>query len=332
MLILLSGASQYDSLAKLHQISSEYQGTVNIIDGDDIDDVAEIFKDTDTVSMFAPSSLTIVKRFLSNRKKITLERKLLEKLQQRKDLSSLDLVFWEDHGLTGGRTTKKSAAKNTKAPAAKSKDEMTLAKFIREKGESLTFPAVTEFKLVEWLKQKLSESGIVNGAQYISTIIDRCGTDQFILASETDKLAIKLRAEKRNQLKPEDVELLTRYEHVSMIWDLTDAICSRNKQRSLYLIDKMLRSPEDAPLIFASVAKQFKLLYIVKKYGGQQAERIKKLFGVKDYPYTKLTRYAGSFTEKQLQTLFSKMVNLDFSSKQGKIDTKLGLDLLIATL
>lgn len=335
MLKLLHGNNQFASLAKLQEIIKEFDGNVAYIAGDDLSDVASIFASTDSVSMFSGKQLTVVKRFHNNRKKISLEKQLVEKLQQRIQSSDSlpDLVFWEDHGLGATNRAKKPSAKakpvvkKTTKPA----EDLTLIKLFKEHGSVDSFALVQEKDLDKWLQNRLTQAGIKNATQFIIPILNRCGINQFILDSEVEKLSIKLKAEKRNTLSTADLDLVTLYEPDVMVWELTDAICSRNKIKALTLIDKMLQEPKDTLIVFSAVLKQFKLLYVTKKYP-QDADKVKKIFAIKDYPFSKLVRYSYSFTEKQLQTLFSKLVNLDFSIKQGKIDSKLGLDMLIATL
>lgn len=328
MLTLIYGNNTYASIERLNEIISKHQGTVTTVDGEGITDVAEIFSHTDTFSMFTTRDLVIVKRFQNNRRKITLERKIVAKLQLIGVKDDFDLIFWEDHAL--GAATRKSVKKKLTKKQAKTTN-ISLVKFIKDNGIVENYTELKDLELLQWLNNKLTKAGITNASQYTRTIISKCGTNQAIVSSEADKLIISLKAEKRKMINNNDLELITRYEHTSMIWDLTDAISTRNKSLALSLIDKMLQKESDAPLIFAATLKQFKLLYLAKKYAKDTA-RVKKTLRVSDYPFTKALRYAQLFNIAQLEMLITKLVNLDFTIKQGKINSKLGLDLLIATL
>ncbi len=302
-----------------------------IIDGEAITDVATIFSATDTFSMFSSNRLTIVKRFSHNPKKISLEKKLVEKLQSI-DYKALDLVFWEDKNLSArSYSYKKKKPTTAKSLIKKTVDSISLAKFLNDSAKVESFGNLTENELINWISSELQRLNIKNGNNFARVILDKVGGNQLLLSGELEKLALWARANNRDRLEATDLSVVTLYHQSAMIWDLTDAICNRNKPLALGLLEDMLKGPEDYPLIFSATLKQIRNIYIAKKFASEK-DRLMKALGLKPYTFSKLVRFANGFTEAQIQTLYSKLVNLDYTVKQGKIEVKLGLDLLVATL
>ncbi len=329
MIRLLYGNNTFASLKRLQELILLQSHSVVSIDGEFITSIDEIFSHTDSISMFAEKKLILVKRLQNNRRKISLERLIVERLEKQIEQFEYDIIFWEDSTIrkTASRKTLKTVAKN-----AKKKDSgQSLLDFIKTHGEAENFTQLQEFQIITWLQQKLATAGITNAVQFTTQIIAKCGLNQAILDTEVDKLLIKLHVENRHELQASDLEILTRYDAVSMVWELTDAIGSKNKALALSIIDKLLVKSTDTQFVFAVILKQLKSLYLIKAFPSQ-SQRIKKLLGMKDYTYNKTLRFASRFSIEHIKKLFSKLVDLDFAIKQGKIDSKLGLDLLITTL
>lgn len=331
MLLFIHGDNQYASLNRLKQVRESYKGSSIVIDGDTIDDPVRIFSSTDSISMFTPKLLTVVKRFQNNPKKISLGTRIVERLQG-KGFADIDLIFWEDHNTEANKYSYKPkkpvTAKKKQVTTAK---PLSLSKYLLENAKVETFAPLNTPQLQQWLQTGLSNLGIANGSLFVNRILARCGSDQLILESELQKLGLYLKARGQTKLELLDLDILTPYEQEVKIWDLTDAVCSRNKTRTLELLDSLITGPESYPLIFSAILKQLKQIYLAQKFA-RDRERFMKVLALKPYTYSKLVSFARGFTATQIKTLYSKLVNLDFAVKQSKINVELGLDLLIATL
>jgi DNA polymerase-3 subunit delta len=65
---------------------------------------------------------------------------------------------------------------------------------------------------------------------------------------------------------------------------------------------------------------------------GRSPDEIAAEIGVHPYPIKKITPQAKYFTLPQLKRIYHQLSDLDQSIKTGKLDDKLALDLLIASL
>lgn len=312
MLILINGNNQFNIDSQLREYKESFDGDIINIDGEHINSINEIFIHTDSISMFFNQKLIVVRGLFSNKKIKTLEKLILKKLEKT-NLDELNIIFVEYKKLT--------------IP----KKEGGLLFFLSKNGKILTNNNLRGVTLQKWIEDKFKNANIKTSKTYVQKILSTIGDNQAILDSEIDKLILQLNADKRQNLIESDLDLLTLYDTDYMIWDLTDTVCNRDRKKSLQVIEKMFKTTNDAPLLFSAILKQFQLMILVKKFPNE-SERLKKEFLIKDYSFFKLTRYSKLFTINELLKIFNKLVSLDFATKQGKIDAKLGLNLLIATL
>ena len=329
MLKLIHGDNYYIShkkLSELKKLSKEVE--YNVIDGDTINDTAEIFISEQSYGMFKTSTVTIVKRFFKNPKKISLEKKIIEKLS-KSDLSSIELVFWEDSNIYGKKKKSKAKTTTSKKPRATSK----LDTYLKNNAKIEEYINLSEVQLKEWIKSELSKYGISASSEAINSIIQRVGVDQSILDEELNKLSLFLNSESRKELKKEDVKFITTYyQKEFQIWDLTDAFFNKDQKKAMEILDAILINPaRDFPMIIGAVLKQIKTIYLVGKFKNDSMTGMSKL-RLPPFMYYKAESLSRKISKEMLKLMYRKFIDLDYSIKQGKIDVKLGLDLLIMTL
>jgi len=330
MLLLLHGDNIFESSAELSRLTSAAGQEITVINGESISDAGEIFASTESLSLFSEKRLTVVKRFWQNPKKNSLQKDVIGKLAQTNS-KDLDLIFWNDTNVTKVKNKYKPGKKKPAETGAKKTTTANLAKYISEHGEIRLFQPLEDQQLRNWLAGELAGQKIQAPVSLIEQIIMKAGSDQFILRSEVEKLALFLRSQNRQQLVREDLDLVTIYHQENKIWELTDAISRRNRPLALKILNSLLIGPNDFPMLVAATLKQIKNIYLAKLYPNDR-DRLISVLGLQPYAYIKISQFARAFELEQLRMLFTKLVNLDFTVKQGKIDVKLGFDLLLITL
>jgi DNA polymerase-3 subunit delta len=156
------------------------------------------------------------------------------------------------------------------------------------------------------------------------------GTNQQMLAGELEKLLLFIKAEKRSEVGKTDLEILTVNEADAGIWELTDALATRNRTKILGLANKIMQTDQDFhQILLPMIARQIKILFLAKQFPADQLVRDFKLH---PYAVKKAMEQARSFEVTQLKQIFNKIINLDYAVKQGKIEPRLGLNLLLSTV
>ncbi len=305
MITLIHGENSYLAKQELEKLSKSSDS--QIIFADEAKSLSELIFSTDNLSLFATEQkLTILKNLSKNRRK-GLFNELAEYVE--KNEGNIGLILFET-GKFDARTK--------------------LYKVIKKFGKVIETKAVSEAELIKWIVGELRKQKISIDNSLTKKIISRVGSDQNLLENELQKMTLLISSEGRSKVESKDLEILTENSE-AVIWDLMDALTSRDKKRALKILEVIYKTDSDFPYLCAMLSKQIKMLYWLKS-GVVSEESMKNDFGVHPYTITVLKRNLSKFQAPFLKVLFSKITNLDFKVKQGKIEPKLGLILLISSV
>ena len=108
-------------------------------------------------------------------------------------------------------------------------------------GEHLTlveFARVEESEAVKWLNETAAQQGAKLDADAARELVDSLGGDMMMISNELEKLLLYVGEKKRITLG--DVETMVLAAKQRTLYELTDAISSHNRARSLEVLDAML--------------------------------------------------------------------------------------------
>jgi DNA polymerase-3 subunit delta len=307
MFVLFHGDNSYDSWTELLELAAKNAQQYSVVYGEEIRSLADIFKNNDNFSFFRESlNSTIIIKRLSVCKLPTVFKSLEEKLKAGMDTS---IFVWEDQKLEKTDKLIRIATKYGQVKLYKALDKVGMKKFVMQ----------------ELAKDELKISETV-----INELLLKLPLDKYAILNELHKIIELVRSQKRKEVMASDLEMIVINEIESQIWDLTEAISKKDKKKSLQLLNKIFKRNEDFPLIVGALANQLELLYLIKL--NLPASELTSKFKIHPFVLEKNKYFVRDFEFAQLKILFSKLANLDYNIKQGKIDAKLGLNLLITTL
>lgn len=305
MITLVHGENSYLARVELEKLTKSI--STQTIFADEAKTLSDLIFSTDNLSLFeSEQKLTILKNLSKNRKK-SLFNELAEYIE--KNHENIQMVLFE--------TSKFDA--RTK-----------LYKTIKKLGNVVETKMSSEPQLLGWIASELKQHKVKVENSVAKQILARVGTDQNLLENELGKLTLLVNSEKREKVEQGDLEILTESKD-AVIWDFMDAMTSRDKKRALHILERIYKNDSDFPYLCAMLSKQIKMLYWLKS-GSVPEEVMKKDFGVHPYTISLLRKNLSKFETPFLKLLFSKLTNLDFKVKQGKIEPKLGLILLISSV
>ncbi len=306
MILLLNGDNLYELNKALKELISEYKNknySIENVDGGTVSSLSEAFGSVDAMSFFSEAKILVVKRFFSNRK-TSLLNEASEYLSLNKDK---DIIFWED----------KKADKRTK-----------LYKMLTKIGVVREYSVKNLPSLKAWILEESKKENIKISSTTLDEFIFKVGNDQQVLNNELSKLINFALVEGRDEIRSEDLEIVSESREAS-IWEFIDAIVDRKYAKSLSLLDKIVKDKTDYVKNLGMAVRQLRILaladYLIKN---GQSNRISEL-GVPPFAVERLKGQLRSFNSEKIKALYSKLVNLDLSVKEGKIDEKLGLTLYI---
>ncbi len=150
----------------------------------------------------------------------------------------------------------------------------------------------------------------------IKYFLEKVGSNLENIQEELKKLKL-YKLEEKTILKS-DIDLITKKNIESSIFDLIEAIIQKNKKRTYELYQYFINNGTEIFQILVLLSNQIRLIYNVKVLSNLSDALISQKLGVKEYP-VKLARGKGyAYSKKELLTLLNNLAILDEDIKSGK--------------
>ena len=167
-------------------------------------------------------------------------------------------------------------------------------------------------------------------AQLLASYIDE---NPRLAKSEINKLLTFV--DHSRAVSEEDVRSLVADVRQGDVFEMVDAIGYGDGETALKMLRRLIEDGDPLPL-FGMIVRQFRLLIQVRELldenPGLSIEEIAGEIGVHPYPIKKIIPQAKLFKLPQLKRIYHQLSDLDLAIKTGRLDNKLALDLLIASL
>lgn len=202
-----------------------------------------------------------------------------------------------------------------------------IIKLFNEKGQviNLNDQETNHNYIVKSLKDSGYEISVMDARYMISKI----GNNNLLqINNELEKLMLYKLADK--VITKKDIDTLIEENIDNNMFALVDAITNKDKTKMLDLYNKCLLE-SDPVMIINMVASKFILIFQVKRLleEGYKDEQMAKLLETHPYPIKLARNSSYRYSEKELLDIILKFADLDKDIKLGKVDSKLGLELLL---
>ncbi len=306
--ILYHGTSSYLSLEVAHSHIEEIKKknpstSVNIVDGDSINS-QNIIDLLASPTLFSSSRTIFIKRTYRNKDRKELTENIVDILKEGKgdDL----IIFWEDQKIRS----------NTK-----------YYKFFKKQKAVEEISDLNKRTFFTWLRKELEKNHMKIDQTVIKELAERTNYDPERCKSQIEKFKLN---NPDKIIEKEDIEILTADTLEKEIWDLTDAINQQDKEKSISILERLSSQSTDANYILAMLARNLRLLYLAKQLSdeGKSYKEISSLLKIPPFTTPSLIKASSQYSDKKIAFLYSKLSNLDFQIKTGKIEPNLGLTLI----
>ena len=207
----------------------------------------------------------------------------------------------------------------------KADGKKNIVKLLRDKAKIVEI----NIDLKKIIKQKTS--GYEMKIDAIDYLIESCASDYVRINNELDKL-MELKFDDKKITK-EDIDLIVIKKLDNNIFDLIDAIISKNKKKSLSIYREMTYYGEDIFKIFVSLANQIRLIYQVKVLRNLSNDEIASQLNLKNPKQVMAIRYKiDKYSENDLLDYLYKLAIMDEELKLGKSIDKIVFPTFIASL
>lgn len=194
-----------------------------------------------------------------------------------------------------------------------------LGKIIDDFDKVNKFDLLSGLKLKDWIKKKvvLLESEIEEEA--INKIVEYIGGDLWQINNELMKLSSYSK-----KITSDDVFKMVRPKNEINIFDTLDAVAQKNKKKAISLLRIHVDKGDSPIFLLSMIASQIRNIISVKN--GAVVKQMNP------FVYRKSVSQAKNFTMEDLKRIYSRILELDFEIKMGKINPDISLDVLISEI
>ena len=279
--------------------------------------VNDLMDACNAMPFLAPKRIVIVENYFTSSPDAKEVNTLLDYLAQIPD--SARLFFIEG----------KSLKSNSKALKLAAKEEV--AGVVR-KFEPLAGP-----KLEQWIVKRTTEKGGKMHPAAARMLATNAGNDLGLLDNEIEKMVLyRLGAEgeEAGEISPQDVQLLSPHIAEVNIFDLVDALGNRNGAQAARLLQQKLNEGAEPFLIFSMFVRQFRMMIQVKELidRNMRPPEISKETKIHSFVVGKVAQQAKSFSMRQLEQVYSHLLDIDVRVKTGQADLVTALNMLVFNL
>ena len=185
--------------------------------------------------------------------------------------------------------------------------------------------------LEAWIVEGATERGIQMSRAMARALVSSRGSDSGALAQEIDKLA---NYKPGGTIVAQDISTLVHGVADVNVFDLVDAIATKNKNKAFELLYRSLRLSPDAQRLMAPIIYQFRNLVIAKDaYTPDMAPGVfAKTFGLHPYVAQKTLSQARAFSLEDLTKAYIQLAVMDIELKSGVGDGSLLLHRFLLSL
>ncbi|OGJ52066.1 DNA polymerase III subunit delta [Candidatus Peregrinibacteria bacterium RIFOXYB2_FULL_32_7] len=273
----------------------KYNGDLNIeiLDSQNLQ-MQEILKKAGTMPFLAEKRMVVIKNFLSESDKDE-QKKLIENLNEIPDFTIL--IFAESSPPDKRTSLYKKLEKDCRVEFFEELEGLTLTNWILEQ--------------IKKHEGKISSTN----ANYLSLYV---GNDTWQLSQEIQKLCL-FASEK--EITKEDIEKLSTPLLSTSIFKLTDAIGFKKQKEALNLLERIIQSGEELPMIFHMLVRQFRLIIMIKECyeQGIPANTIAKTLKQHPFAVSNILKQCQTYNFDELKKIYKKLLDIEIAFKTGKI-------------
>lgn len=307
---LYHGHSTYLSLELVNEkVIQERTSTTEVVVIDAENTSAQTLIDTlSSPTLFATNRILLLKRTYRNKEK----EKLLEKifLLLETNQSSDTVLFWEDQKIKA----------NTK-----------YYKFFNKEKKVFESKELNKRTFLTWMKEELKKEGIEIENDAVRALAERTNYDPERCSNEIKKMKLVI---EDNKITRQDVLSLVSNTLENDIWNLIDSINNGDTKQSTEILERLIAQSVDANYIISMISRNLRLItltkYLLEEKDGTGS--IAKILKVPPFTVPSLISSSKKYSNKKIETLYTKLSNLDFQIKKGLIEPNLGLTLLSSIL
>ncbi|WP_294578566.1 DNA polymerase III subunit delta [uncultured Thomasclavelia sp.] len=312
VIILIYGQERFLIEQKLTALKQQYHCSdenmnLSIFRGDE-DLMQDVYEDLITPPFFTDNKMVILKNpvFLTT-KKVKKDAEQLKYFQKCLDECQETVFVIYYHGDDFDKRKK-------------------IVKQLLQQAEVFKYDKVNHYRLSDSTRKAVKRREAVIDDDALELLLSRCDESLERVANEVEKLCLYSK-----HITYQVVDKLVNKPLDENIFDLTNAILSKNRQKIFSIYHDLMILNEEPIKLIVSIANQMRLHYQVKLLDrkGYTDQEIGKILGVNPYRLKYVRQEGKNFQLDELIQSIDQLSKLDVKIKSGKLDKKVGLELFL---
>ncbi len=207
-----------------------------------------------------------------------------------------------------------------------------ISKLLLENCVSVEFTNLSDFELLGWAKHKLKELNTHADDQLVREIVNLVGNNVLKLTNEIEKLATAALPD--SIITHELVEKLVPNSREISNFDLTNHLMSKNRNKSLQILKKILDDGAEPLMLLGLIAKNFHQLFLAKELMRQGVDR-KEVARVVGLPFHKQEDFLATARRAdgdELSRSLQRIAKSDLAIKTSKATPRMQIEMLVIEL
>ena len=311
---LIFGLENYLIKEKLEEIKKS-----NNIEEDDIvnynldnDTISSVLVEASTVSMFSNKKMIICENssFLTASKSLSDSETLELSNYLENPFDDVIIVF---------------VVKDEKLDQRKK-----ITKLVSKVSKVYDCNKIESYRLSNYIKDYIISKGYSISSSSIDLIISKVGYELSNIIKELDKMFIYKLDDKK--ITKEDVLDVITNNIENNIFELTNAIVNKEKDKVISIYNDLIKSGEDPIKLIVTISNQFRLMLQVKimRNSGYSEKEIVSI--LKEHPYRISIAMKSNYNVNDIKKILLKLSSLDYDIVKGNKDKFFGFEMFLLDL
>jgi DNA polymerase-3 subunit delta len=206
-----------------------------------------------------------------------------------------------------------------------------LFKMVRDRGVVSEMNGLDEQNLKLFVNSLFTQEGKKITEASIVYLLDKTGTDMVNISNEAEKIISY--SMDRSVVTNEDIDAVVTTQITGKIFQMIDAIGSKQESKALALYYDLLSVREKPMSILFLITRHFNILLQVKNLqaNGFSSASMSEKVGIPPFSVNKYVAQTKNFTIKRLKEALEFSADLEEQIKTGRMIEKIGVEMFIVT-
>jgi DNA polymerase-3 subunit delta len=204
-----------------------------------------------------------------------------------------------------------------------------IVKALKDNQSAIPFLPLSVEELTRWLIRRAEKWGVTFADGAVEKFILYTGAQLQLLTAELEKLSLFVGS--NGCITGELIGQLVVRSAEQNVFILMDEIVKLRLDNALSILHDLLKQREEPIKIVLLIARQFRIMLQIKEleHQGYSQQQIAGQIGAHPYAVKLASEQGRSYSLAKLSDMLSRLGELDYRMKTGKVDKALGLELFI---